>query len=67
MLKISFMRVVTFLLVGLRLKGIIFIIDILRQIIYFVKNTGPLSPTCAFIQLELNTTVRYIYNKFFKK
>lgn len=66
MFKISFMRVATFLLVGLRLKGIIFIFDILRQIIYFVKNTGPLSPTCAFIQLELNTTVKYMYNKLLR-
>jgi anaerobic magnesium-protoporphyrin IX monomethyl ester cyclase len=66
MLKISVRRVFSWFLNGIKLRGGMFIFDIFKQVIYFITKIGPMSPMCAYIQLELNTTLYYTYNKFYK-
>ncbi len=63
LLKIKLKRIYGFIILGIKLKGIIFIVDIIKVIICLMKNNRPLFHTYSFTNLECNTIVRYLFNK----
>jgi len=64
LLKMRIEKVWSFLILGIELKGMIFVFDVLEYIMSLIRDNRPLFRICSFNELEFHTTSRYIYDKY---